>query len=240
MGTPLPFCPSKRFSSQAKRLGAVFHFMEKVTELVVKSGRVAGVKTDKGEYGAGIVINAAGAWAAKIDDRTGYIPPVRPDSHEAAVTEPVARFLEPMVVDIRPCEGSANYYFYQHKTGQVVFCITPSPNIWGTDERETSDFLPLVARRMVTVLPRLANIRVRRTWRGLYPMTPDGFPLVGPVKGLEGYILASGMCGQGFMLGPGVGELLTRMVHKNLAKEDADILPFIDPHREFKGMEKLQ
>jgi hypothetical protein len=57
--------------------------------------------------------------------------------------------------------------------------------------------------------PRLANIRVRRTWRGLYPMTPDGFPIVGWAKEVEGYLLAVGMCGQGLMLGPGLGELLT-------------------------------
>ena len=61
----------------------------------------------------------------------GIDVPVRPDSHEGAVTEPVARFLEPMVVDIRPVAGSANYYFYQHDTGQVIFCITPEPQPLG-------------------------------------------------------------------------------------------------------------
>ena len=35
--------------------------------------------------------------------------------------------------------------------------------------RETSEFLPMIAPRMVDLMPRLANIRVRRTWRGLYP-----------------------------------------------------------------------
>ena len=97
-----------------------------------------------------------------------------------------------MVVDIRPVTGSANYYFYQHATGQIVFCITPSPSIWGEDCRETSEFLPMVARRMVDVMPRLANIRVRRTWRGLYPMTPDGFPIVGWSKEAEGYLAGRG------------------------------------------------
>ena len=82
-----------------------------------------------------------------------------------------------MIVDIRPAPGSTNYYFYQHITGQIVFCITPSPNPWGEDCGETSDFLPMVSRRMLEIMPRLANIRVRRTWRGLYPMTPDGLSL---------------------------------------------------------------
>jgi sarcosine oxidase subunit beta len=37
----------------------------------------------------------------------------------------------------------------------------------GTDRRETSTFLPVIARRMVKVVPKLAHIKVRRTWRGL-------------------------------------------------------------------------
>ena len=156
------------------------------------------------------------------------------------MTEAVARFLEPMVVDIRPVAGSANCYFYQHDTGQVIFCITPSPSIWGMDVRETSSFLPMVARRMVDLIPRLKNLRVRRTWRGLYPMTPDGFPVVGWTRELEGYMLAVGMCGQGFMLGPGLGELITRMVLGTTTEEDRETLSYLSPYREFKGQEKLK
>jgi sarcosine oxidase subunit beta len=89
-------------------------------------------------------------------------------------------------------------------------------------------------------MPRLANIRVRRTWRGLYPMTPDGFPIVGWAKQVEGYLLAVGMCGQGYMLGPGLGELLARMVKNNLAESDHEILGILSPYRQFAGQEKLK
>lgn len=239
-GNASPLLAVQAFYSHARRLGAEFRFGETVVGLIIEGGRVRGVRTDKGEYGADVVINAAGGWAAEIAGFAGLDIPVRPDQHEGAVTEPVARFLEPMVVDIRPAEGSANYYFYQHATGQVIFCITPSPSLWGFDTRETSGFLPMTARRMVDLIPRLANLRVRRTWRGLYPMTPDGFPVIGWTKEVEGFLLAVGMCGQGFMLGPGVGELLARMVLRTVTKEDEEVLPYISPYREFKGLEKLQ
>lgn len=101
---------------------------------------------------------------------------MNPDCHEAGITEPAQRFLEPMVVDIRRTPGAANYYFYQAHSGQVIFCITPDPPLIGTDRRETSEFLPMVARRMVGLMPKLANLKVRRTWRGLYPMTPMARP----------------------------------------------------------------
>jgi len=239
-GNASPLLAIHAFYRHAQRLGAEFHFDEAVTGIIVKGGRVRGVKADKGEYGADVVIDAAGAWARPVAQMAGLDVPVRSDSHEAAITESVGRFLDPMVVDIRPLVGSTNYYFYQHYTGQVVFCITPSPHIWGDDVRETSSFLPMVARRMVDVMPRLKNIRVRRTWRGLYPMTPDGFPIVGWSEELEGFLFAVGMCGQGFMLGPGVGELLTCLVKEDLSPEDDEVLKYLSPYREFVGQEKLQ
>ena len=186
------------------------------------------------------MINAAGAKAAEIGKMAGIELPVRSDSHEAAITEPVSRFLGPMIVDIRPAAGSSNYYFYQHITGQIIFCITPSPNTWGEDINETSSFLPMVSRRMIEIMPRLKNIRVRRTWRGLYPMTPDGFPIVGWAPEVSNLLLGVGLCGQGFMLGPSVGELLTRVITNSLLPEDAETLKYLSPTRKFEGQELLK
>jgi len=98
----------------------------------------------------------------------------------------------------------------------------------------------MIAPRMVGLMPKLANIRVRRTWRGLYPMTPDGFPIVGLSRELAGYIYAVGMCGQGYMLGPGVGALLSRLVQEELTPEDEQTLEELSPYREFGGEERLK
>jgi sarcosine oxidase subunit beta len=48
------------------------------------------------------------------------------------------------------------------------------------------------------------------------------------------------MCGQGFMLGPGLGELLARLVQDDLEPEDHEVLEHLSPHRSFKEEEKLQ
>jgi sarcosine oxidase subunit beta len=89
-------------------------------------------------------------------------------------------------------------------------------------------------------MPRLANLKVRRTWRGLYPMTPDGAPIVGRSESLAGYVDAVGMCGQGYMLGPGVGALVARVVTGKLSPADKEILPEISPSRQFQGVEALK
>jgi sarcosine oxidase subunit beta len=239
-GSASPLLAIHAFYRQAVKLGADFHFREPVTGLEIKGCRVVGVQTTRGAYSAPVVINASGAWAAQVANMAGINVPVRPDAHEAAVTEAVAPFMSPMVVDIRPGPGSSNFYFYQHCTGQVFFCITPRPNIWGFDTSETSTFLPMVAARMIEVMPRLQNLRVRRTWRGLYPMTPDGFPIVGWAPEIDGLMLAVGMCGQGFMLGPALGELIARMVQGSLTPEDQMVLNYLSPTREYGQQELLK
>ena len=225
---------------QALKEGAEFRFDEPVTSIDVRDGHVCGITTDRSQYGAPIVINAAGAWASDIGRMVGLEHPVIPDSHEGGITEAVGPFLKPMVVDIRPTDRSSNCYFFQLATGQVVFALTPKPLIEGLDCRETSDFLPIMSRRMIKLVPRLTGLRVRRTWRGLYPTTPDGAPLVGWSEEVQGYLMAVGMCGHGFMLGPGLGEVLDRVVRDDLTEDDRTILSGLSPYRTFEGQATLK
>ena len=71
-------------------------------------------------------------------------------------------------------------------------------------------------------------------------MTPDGFPIVGWSREIAGYMFAVGLCGQGFMLGPGLGELMARLVQDDLEPEDREVLAALSPYREFVGQEKLK
>jgi sarcosine oxidase subunit beta len=239
-GSASPLLAVNAFYFKSLAAGAAYRFGEKVTSLRLAKDRIEAVATDRGEYAVGEVINAAGNDAREIARLAGLDVTVVPDNHEGAISEPVQRFFGPMVVDIRPEPGSANYYFYQNNEGQVVFCITPDPPILGVRNESTSVFFPQVAKRMVQLYPRLASLRVRRSWRGQYPMTPDGFPIVGRAAALKNYIHAVGMCGQGFMLGPGLGELLTRMVTRRQTADDARILQSFLPDRAFSGVEALK
>jgi sarcosine oxidase subunit beta len=49
-----------------------------------------------------------------------------------------------------------------------------------------------------------------------------------------------GMCGQGFMLGPGLGELLARMVGEKTTAGDQEVLSILSPYRVYQGQEKLK
>ncbi len=239
-GSCSPLLVTSSYYSHALKAGVEYRFNEKVTGFELADGMVAKVKTNKGSYSSAWVINAAGNFARETGALVGLALPVFPDCHEAGITEPVARFFEPMVIDMRKAPGSANFYFYQNVEGQVVFCITPDPAILGIDNRSTSEFLPMCSKRMLHIYPRLRNLKVRRTWRGQYPMTPDGFPIVGIMKEVPNMVQAVGMCGQGFMLGPGMGELITRICLNRLSADDLRVLKSFDPYRQFTGQEAFK
>jgi len=239
-GYASPLLANHSMYKHAKRAGAVFKFSEIVEKSLHSDNRIMGVSTNKNTYHSKYVINAAGAWASNIFPELNLDLRVEPEPHEAGITEPVKRFVRPLVVDIRIKPDSQSFYFAQHATGQILFCLTPHLPIRGFDTGETSGFLPLSAARFAEIIPRVSSIRVRRTWRGLYPVTPDGNPFIGESKILDGYLLAAGMCGQGFMLGPGTADLLTRLMLNKLGDMDTRILAQLSIDREITSREILK
>ena len=239
-GNASPLKSIYAFYRQSVVEGAEYHFKEKVNSIIIENGFTKGVKTDKGVYEAETVINIAGAGARAVGKMVGLDLPIYPDSHESGISEPVKKFIDPLVVDLRPGTGTKNFYFYQNQEGKFILCLTPEPIIPGTNEMETSAFLPQVAERIVQLIPRTKHLKMRRTWRGLYPMSPDGSPIVGKIKELEGYINAVGMCGQGYMLGPGLGELISRLAQDKLTEKDEQTLKEMSMYRDFGKVEKLK
>ncbi|MBC8426911.1 FAD-binding oxidoreductase [bacterium] len=213
-GQVSPLLAPVAFQREAQRHGAEYRFNERVTGYLRDGDRVIGVETDQGVYHAGETLLAAGADAAEHGAMLGLEIPVAPDVHEAGISAPVEPFLAPLVVDLRPGpEGkTANFYFGQNHEGQIIFCYTPRQLFTGTNRESLSEFLPILANRMISLIPRLKNLLIRRVWRGCYPMTPDGVPIIDRVAGVDGLLLAVGMCGQGFMMGPGVAKNVTSLI----------------------------
>jgi len=234
-GQVSPLLAAESFTNEAVRLGAVYRYHESVKALVWQGNSIVGVRTEKEEYRATTVVNASGVHATEVSRMAGLEIPVVPDSHEGGISAPVEPFLDPLVVDLRPGpEGKTiNFYFGQDSNGQVIFCYTPKSPITGTDRNSTYEFMPIIAARLVEVIPRLKNLTIRRVWRGLYPMTPDGSPVLGKAPQVEGFVLGVGMCGQGFMLGPGVGRNLASLVARGAPRIDREVFDLLSPTRDF-------
>ena len=72
------------------------------------------------------------------------------------------------------------------------------------------------------LLPALAGAGFRFAWAGLRPATPDGLPLVGPVPGSPGLVLASGHFRNGVLLSPITAELVVDFLLGKGIPEDAE------------------
>ena len=237
-GSASPLLSNNAFYFKSVEYGTEFVFQERINSVLKRENFI--IKTDKNEYESKYFINAAGANAKEISLMLGVDIPVKPDSHPAGITEPLEGIFNPMVVDIRKGEKSKNCYFYQNFEGQIIFCVTPEPPRWGYDRNVSSEFINETSKRILNLIPSLKDVRIRRLWAGLYPMTPDGFPIVDfNSSGVINYIIACGMCGQGFMLGPGIGWIITEVIMNRKSREDDMIINF-RLNRSFSGQEKLK
>ena len=61
------------------------------------------------------------------------------------------------------------------------------------------------------LFPQLADVQPVETWAGMIDVVPDEIPAIGVVPGLEGMMVATGLSGHGFGIGPGVGLLAAQL-----------------------------
>jgi sarcosine oxidase subunit beta len=82
------------------------------------------------------------------------------------------------------------------------------------DLRVTSSwhFLEEMAKDCCELLPLLKDLRVVRQWAGLYCMSPDRQPIYGKANNVEGFYMATGYSGHGFMFGPVTGVVIAETI----------------------------
>ncbi len=202
-----PFKVTYAFASAARRLGAEFHLFTPVRRVVVEGGSVSGVETDKGFFGAEFVVNSAGAWSREIAETAGVSLPNRPYRHEILATEPVRRFLEPMVISFHD-----NVYFRQSHAGAILGGWGDPNEPPGYNLSSSPKFLGRFSRLLISYVPGLRSVRVVRQWAGLYDVTPDAKQIVGEVPEVAGFIQANGFSGHGFMAGPITAKLVAQLI----------------------------
>jgi sarcosine oxidase subunit beta len=78
----------------------------------------------------------------------------------------------------------------------------------GVNQRSSWAFLRRTADLMTGKAPVLRDVAVIRQWGGMYDITPDHLPIVGPTAQLEGWWQAVGWSGRGMLLAPFLTELL--------------------------------
>lgn len=195
-----------------------------VTRLLIEGGHIAGLALGEGELRAPTVVNAAGGWARELSAMAGLRVPNSPVRREVLVTEPSKPFMGPAVTFYRPSEG----WFNQTLRGELVAGVIDPAEPEGVDHSSSFRFLGRTAHMLARKAPRLGHLRVIRQWGGVYDMTPDRKPLVGPTPSIPGFVQANGYSGRGFGLAPLIAELLAKWLADGVRPE---MLVAFDPAR---------
>jgi len=202
-----PFHTTQAYANAAVRLGVEIMKYTTVTGIKVENGKVVGVQTDKGYISTPVVVNAAGGYSQLIAKMVGIDLPVYSERHQILVTEPVAPMQGPMFMSF-----SLNIYCQQTPHGSFIMGRGDANE--PRDLRITSSwhFMEEMAKTCTELLPPLKELRVVRQWSGLYNISPDRQPIYGPVKEVEGFYLACGYSGHGFMFGPVTGVVMAEAI----------------------------
>lgn len=202
-----PFHTTDAFYSAAKKLGVEFNTFTEVTNIKVEKGKVVGVDTSKGYISTNCVVNSTNGWSKGISEMVGVDVPVYSERHQILVTEPVEPLQGPMVMAF-----GLNLYVQQSPHGSFIMGRGDANE--PRDLRMTSSwhFIEEMAKTVDNILPPISKLRVIRQWAGLYNMTPDKQPIYDKAENVEGFYMAVGFSGHGFMFGPITGVAMSEMI----------------------------
>jgi sarcosine oxidase subunit beta len=186
--------------------GLEIHPFTEVVGVLRKNGRVEGVVTNRGTIAARTVVNATAGWCSTIAHLAGIELPIVTHPLQALVTDRLKPWLNVVIVS-----ATLHVYVNQTDRGEVVIGEEIDPYS-SYSMRSTLRFLENAAAHTLELFPCLARVKVLRQWAGLCDMPPDFAPIIGPVQGLEGFILDVGWGTYGFKAGPAAGKRVAELI----------------------------
>jgi sarcosine oxidase subunit beta len=186
------------YARAADRLGVDIIENCEVRGFVTEGGRVTGVRTSRGEIGAGRTAISVAGHSSEVARLAGLRLPVESHLLQAFVTEPVKPLVDHVI-----SFGAELFYISQSDRGGLVF----GGYIDGFNSYTQRGQLPkvqTVAECAVALMPSISRLRILRHWGGIQDMTPDGSPFIGRTP-VENLYLNAGWCYQGFKATPATG-----------------------------------
>ncbi|MEZ5658693.1 MAG: FAD-dependent oxidoreductase [Burkholderiaceae bacterium] len=146
----------------ARRKG-VYRPRQHVREIRTEGARTR-VLTEAGSWVADKVVITAGLATTGLAAQVGMTAPIRPLAGQIVVTERTSQFM-PMPTNL----------IRQTREGGLMLGYTVDD--FGYDTTARVDRSRDVAHKAVAAVPRIADLRIVRTWAALRIMTADGFPI---------------------------------------------------------------
>ena len=211
------------FMQKALERGVALLRNAEVIAIQTDARGVCGVETTQGPVSGRTVVNCAGAWAGLVAKQAGVDLPVEPLRRMLVPTEPFDKVSHqsPMVVDM-----TTGFHYRPEGLGLLMAWNDPAETP-GFKTNFDPAFIEKILTRGVDRLPVLeeAEVNPKRAWAGLYEMTPDHHPVIGPAAGLPGFFLANGFSGHGVMHSPATGRIMADLiVHGKTDVVDTELL----------------
>ncbi len=198
-----------------------------VLDVLVKDGRVVGVRTEQGDIECEYVVNCAGMWARQLAERSGVTVPNQAAEHYYLLTDPIPG-LDP---DLPVLEDPGSYGYYRPEgDGLMIGLFEPVCAPWHVDAiPEDASFLtlppdwermgPYLEKAMARV-PASMEVGIRTFFCGPESFTPDLSPVVGESPEVRGYFVAAGLNSIGILTGGGIGRAIATWIIDGLPDID--------------------
>ena len=223
-----PSATAAGFMRAARESGARLVQGAEVLAIETAGGAVTGVATSKGSFSAPVVVNAAGAWAARVAALAGLTIPVGVWRHDVAYlgAPPSVPIPFPVVID-----DTNAMYFRPEGSELVLVGLEDHTESDGSPDQETDSVEPAfqerVTDRMVRRVPGLRDGTFRSAHSGQDGLTPDEHPILGSVGGAgpTGFYLDCGHSGTGFKTAPAIGLAMAELILDGEART-VDLAPY--------------
>ncbi|MBK8986072.1 MAG: FAD-binding oxidoreductase [Chloroflexi bacterium] len=209
----------------ARQRGAVLVQECQVTAVHTTASRITGVQTNKGDFHAPIVVNAAGPWAKQVGDMVGLNLPIDTWRHDTLFIRRPAAIgpSHPTVIDM------ANSLYFRPETGGLTLVGLEDNNPIGLSPDGDADhaapgFVARAVERICRRVPLMEQGSLHSAHSGFDGLTTDQRAILG-AAGPEGFYLACGFSGTGFKIGPAVGACMAELIVEGAART-VDITPF--------------
>ena len=195
------------YINAALRYGAVCITDCSAIGIDVSNNQVRKVQTSLGTIETKTVVNACGPWSASLGKEIGLEIPVFPLRRQWFVSEALPQLPPtfPFVIDF-----AQSLYFHREGSG-LLSGMSNHNEKFGEDQNVNSEWELEHIEAAIQRMPLLENSGIQARQAGLYEMTPDAHPIIGPTP-VEGFHLLSGFSGHGFMQGPICGKLMAEIL----------------------------
>ena len=192
----------------------------RVVDVLSQRGAVTGVRTDRGDIEAEVVVNCAGQWAAQVGAMAGVNVPLHSAEHFYVVTDQVEG-VHPDLPILRDPDGYT--YFKEEVGGLVVGGFEPQAKPWVSPDavpypfefrllEEDWEHFSVLMDSALHRIPVLQETGIRKFYNGPESFTPDNQFLMGEAPNLRGFFVGAGFNSVGIATAGGAGRALAEWV----------------------------